>query len=107
MTARERLPQRRASLTLNLEHAGLYYTITLSRFPDGRPGEIFVQNHKLSSAADIAARDSGILLSLLFQFGCPVETIAHAITRNSDGSASGVVGAILDKIMMLNTEGAP
>jgi hypothetical protein len=77
------------------------------RFPDGRPAEIFVQNHKLSSAADIAARDSGILLSLLFQFGCPVEIIAHAITRNSDGSASGVVGAIPDKIVMLNTEGAP
>ena len=101
MTIRERLSQRRASLTLNLEHAGLHYTVTISHFPDGRPAECFVQNHKLSSSADIAARDSGILLSLLFQFGCPVETVVHAITRNSDGSASGVVGAILDKIIVL------
>jgi hypothetical protein len=101
---RERLPRRRASLTFNLEHAGLYYTITLSHFPDGRPAECFIQNHKLSSAADIAAHDSGILLSLLFQFGCEVDTIARAITRNSDGSAGGVVGAVIDKIMI---EAAP
>jgi ribonucleoside-diphosphate reductase alpha chain len=97
---RERLPQRRASLTFNLEHAGLFYTISLSHFSDGRPAECFVQNHMLSSAADIAARDSGILLSLLFQFGCPVETIAHAVTRNGDGSASGVVGAVIDRIIL-------
>ena len=107
MTARERLLQRRASLTFNLEHVGLHYTVTLSNFPDGRPAECFVQNHRLSSAADVAARDSGILLSLLFQFGCPAATIAHAITRNSDGSPSGVVGAILDKIMTLNAGPAP
>jgi hypothetical protein len=99
MTVRERPPQRRASLTLDLEHAGLRYTVTFAHFPDGPPAECFVQNHKLSSAADIAARDSGILLSLLFQFGCPIETVAHAVTRNGDDSASGVVGAILDRIL--------
>jgi hypothetical protein len=103
MTHRQRLPDRRASLTFSREHKGLGYTITLSHFADGRPAECFIQNHRLSSAADIAARDSGILLSLLFQFGCPVETVAHAISRNSDGSASGVVGAILDTIMTLET----
>jgi hypothetical protein len=107
MTIRERLPQRRASLTLDLEHQGLGYRITVSYFSDGRLAECFVQNHKQSSSADIAARDSGILLSLLFQFGCSLETVAHAITRNGDGSASGVVGAILDKVMTLNNEAVP
>jgi hypothetical protein len=102
---REKLSQRRASLTLSLEHAGLGYVVTFSNFSDGRPAEIFIQNHKLSSAADIAAHDSGILLSLLFQFGCPAQTVAHAISRESDGSASGVVGAVLDKIMTLNNGG--
>ena len=104
---RERLPQRRASLTLNLEHQGLGYSITISYFADGRPAECFVQNHNLSSSADVAARDSGILLSLLFQFGCSLETVVHAVTRNSDGSASGVVGAILDTITTLNNEAGP
>jgi len=64
MTVRERLPQRRASLTLSLEHTGLGYVVTLSHFSDGRPAECFIQNGKLTSAADIAARDSGILLSV-------------------------------------------
>ena len=107
MMARERPPQRRASLTLDLEHQGLRYRVTISYFADGRLAECFVVNHKSTSSADVAARDSGLLLSLLFQFGCPVETIAHAISRNSDGSASGVVGAILDKIMTLNNGGVP
>jgi hypothetical protein len=104
---RECLRSRRSALTLDLEHEGLGYRITISHFADGRLAECFVQNHKSSSSADVAARDSGILLSLLFQFGCPVETVAHAISRNSDGSASGVVGAILDRVMTLNNEGLP
>jgi hypothetical protein len=52
----------------------------------------------------VAARDAGILVSLLLQHGCPVETIARALSRNTDGSASGVIGAVLDKI--LGTEGS-
>jgi hypothetical protein len=99
MSARCRLPGRRSCLTFDLEVAGLHYRASVGHFDDGRPAECFVQNHKLSSAADVVARDCGILLSLLFQFGCPIETIAHAVTRNSDGSASGVVGAVLDKII--------
>jgi hypothetical protein len=102
---RELLPQRRTSLTLDLEHQGLWYRVTISHFADGRIAECFVQNRKLSSSADVAARDSGILLSLLFQFGCPVETVAHAISREGDGSASGVVGAILDRVMTLEGQG--
>jgi hypothetical protein len=46
----------------------------------------------------LAARDAGILVSLCLQHGCSVETIARALSRNADGSASGVVSAVLDKI---------
>jgi hypothetical protein len=55
--ARRRLPDRRASETFTLECAGLQYTATISRFDDGRLGEIFLTNHKAGSAADTAARD--------------------------------------------------
>lgn len=37
-------------------------------------------------------------MSLLLQHGCSIETIAHALSRNTDGSASGVIGAVVDKI---------
>ena len=41
MTSRQRLPNRRASLTFGFEVGGLRYTATVSRFADGRLGEVF------------------------------------------------------------------
>jgi hypothetical protein len=55
------------------------------------------------NASDVAAREGGILVSLLLQHGCPVGIISHALSRKSDGSASGVIGAVLDRI----AEGPP
>jgi hypothetical protein len=95
---RERLPDRRTAETLALEFAGLRYTVTTGRFPDGRLGEIFVANHKRSNAADVVVRDAGILISLLLQHGCAVGVIANTISRDADGSPSGVIGAVLDLI---------
>jgi hypothetical protein len=46
---RQRLPNRRASTTFGLEVAGLKYTATVSRFADGRIGELFLTNHKNNS----------------------------------------------------------
>jgi hypothetical protein len=96
---RQRLPNRRSSETFDLEFAGLKYKVTVSRSPDGSPCEAFVSNHKAGNASDVAARDAGILLSLCLQHGCPVEDIARALSRNSDGSASGVMAAVLDQIL--------
>jgi hypothetical protein len=45
---RRRLPNRRASTTF--EVAGLKYTV--SRFPDGKIGELFLSNHKNNSGAE-------------------------------------------------------
>jgi hypothetical protein len=98
MSTRQRLPNRRGSTTFDIEVAGLNYKATVSYFSDGRLAEIFVSNHKAGNASDVAARDAGILVSLCLQHNCPVETIARALSRNSDGSASGVIGAVLDKI---------
>src|SRR5437763_2180295 len=99
MTARRRLANRRASETFALEHAGLKYTVSLSRFPSGDLAEVFISNHKRGNASDVAARDAGILLSFCLQYGCPVEDISRALSRNSDGSASGVMAAVLDAIL--------
>jgi ribonucleoside-diphosphate reductase alpha chain len=103
MSGRERLPDRRLSETFNLEHAGMKYSVTISRAPDGRVLESFIQNHKNSSASDVAARDCGVLISLCLQHGCPITTIARAPLRNKDGTASGVAGAVIDIITGLST----
>lgn len=99
MTTRRRLLDRRASETFNVEVAGLHYTATISHFANGELAEVFIANHKRGNASDLAARDTGILISLCLQYGCAAETIAHAISRDSNGTAAGVVGAVLDKIL--------
>jgi hypothetical protein len=99
MTERTCLPNRRRCETFDIEVAGLHYKVTTGYFPGGGLAEVFVSNHKAGNASDVAARDAGILVSLLLQYGCPVETIVRALSRNTDGSASGVIGAVLDKII--------
>jgi hypothetical protein len=93
---RERLPNRRIGETFELEVAGLRYTATVGRFPDGRVGEIFLTNHKSNSAADTNARDSAIVCSIALQCGADVETIRRALCRDSRGRPRGPLGAVLD-----------
>ena len=100
--ARCRLADRRASTTFQVEHAGLRYTVSYSRFADGSLAEVFISNHKRGNASDVAARDAGILLSFALQFGAPAEAIAKALSRNSDGTASGVMAEVLDQIMEID-----
>jgi hypothetical protein len=96
MTARRRLADRRASETFSFTVAGLNYTATFNRFPDGQIGELFLSNHKSNSCADIAARDAGIAFSIAVQFGADTETIRKALCRDAQGQASGPLGAALD-----------
>jgi hypothetical protein len=65
MTARHRLPDRRPSETFDLEHAHMRYTVTISRDHLRVVREAFICNHKRGNASDIAARDCGILISLV------------------------------------------
>lgn len=95
---RRRLPDRRGSETFSLQCAGLAYTATISRFDDGRLGEIFLTNHKAGSYADTNARDSAIAASIALQFGADIETIRKALCRDVRGNASGPLGAALDML---------
>jgi hypothetical protein len=98
LIARNRLPNRRNNETFTLEVAGLHYTCTISRFPDGRVGEIFLTNTKPSSQSDVNARDSAVAASMALQFGCPLEVLRRALLRDSHGRPSTPLGAALDAI---------
>jgi hypothetical protein len=97
--SRARLADRRASETFSLECGSLSYVATVSRFPDGRLGEIFLSNHKSGSDTDTAARDSAIVCSIALQFGADVETIRKALCRDGQGRANGPLGCALDLIV--------
>jgi hypothetical protein len=98
MSERQRLPNRRQAETFELEAGGLRYTCTIAWYLDGRIGELFLNNHKLNSAADANARDSAIVASLALQHGADIETIRKALCRDSHGRASGPLGAALDRL---------
>src|SRR5271155_1437496 len=94
--ARERLPNRRASTTFDIEAGGMKYRATVSRFADGRIAEIFLTNNKTGSDADTAARDSAVVASIALQYGVPLEIIRRALMRDGGGRPSGPLGAALD-----------
>jgi hypothetical protein len=98
VVARKLLPQRRASTSFSFQCAGLAYTATFSRFDDGRVGELFLNNHKSNSAADVNARDGAIAISFALQFGADLETIRKALCRDGQGGASGPLAKALDLI---------
>ena len=94
---RRRLPQRRSHELMDFVHAGHCYTAGLGFFETGELAEIFVNvPGRSGSAIEAVARDAAILTSICLQYGASVETIRHAMTRNSDGSPGGPLGALLD-----------
>jgi hypothetical protein len=105
MSGREHLPNRRGSGVFDFEHRGLRFTGSFSRFSDGRIGEVFLQNHKNSSGADVIVRDGAVITSIALQFGAPLETLTNAILRDPDGEAASPIGAALDLVAKLRTGG--
>jgi hypothetical protein len=95
---RERLPNRRGAETFDFEIGGLRYTCSVGRFANGRIGELFLNNHRSNSAADTNARDAAIAFSFAVQHGADPQAIREALSRDSQGHASGPLGGALDAI---------
>jgi hypothetical protein len=98
MSARQRLPDRRASETFEITAGGMKYRATASRFSDGRIAEIFLTNHKTGSDADTAARDSAVVGSIALQHGVPLDVIRRALMRDGRGRPNGPLGVALDQL---------
>ena len=107
MTIAERrvLPQRRvtetAVITFRVPFNGARrdYTVSTGFFPDSRqPAEVFVTGAKVGTEVEATARDGAILISLALQHGISLEVMRGAITREENGEASTIVGAVLDML---------
>lgn len=92
---RNSLPGRRAHELVNFEHEGQRFVGGVGRFPDGRIAELFINGSKFGSAAEASAQEAALVASLALQFGCPLATIRHALTRDGVGVAGGPLGALL------------
>jgi hypothetical protein len=98
MPARSRLPNRRPTETIAFERGGSRYCLTVGFFPDGRPGEVFLNADRANSLLDVLASDAAILASLALQHGCSLQEITHALKRDSRGEAASPIGAAMDQI---------
>jgi hypothetical protein len=77
---------------------GMAFMASVSRYQGGRPGEVFIDNHKAGSAIGTLVRDSAIILSFALQHGADAEAIRRALCRDGEGRALGPVGTALDII---------
>jgi hypothetical protein len=103
--ARERLPNRRASETFVFQVEGLCYCATVSRYADGRVGEIFIGNHRVGSQSDASATDAAVAASLALQHGCTLKVLRGALLRDVRGRATTPLGVALD--LVAEREGSP
>lgn len=104
MSHREPLPARRYAETMNFLHDGHRFTATVGFYDDGRPGEIFLRAGKSETALESMCRDVAVIASIALQYGAPLETIAKALTRLSDGRPAGPMGALLERVEPRLTE---
>jgi hypothetical protein len=109
MSERRILPLRRYGETFEIKHGNKrdVFIVSVGYF-DGSdaPAEVFVSGTKAGSETEAVARDAAVLLSIALQFGVPLDVIKHALTREQDGAASSIMGAIVDRLS-LGTVGAP
>lgn len=106
MAIRKELPQRRYGETFELKHGGQkttfavtvgYYTHNDVRVEN--IGEVFISGGKAGSEVDAVSRDGAVLLSIALQFGVPLTIIQHALTREANGTASTIIGAVVDMLV--------
>jgi hypothetical protein len=95
---RQRLPNRRPSLTFDLEHDGHGFAVTVGFDPrDGCLREVFTHGAKAGSTMDGILDDVCVALSLLLQHGVEPLALASSMGRLGDRrSPASIVGALAD-----------
>jgi hypothetical protein len=103
---RQRLPNRRPSITADLVHDGRAYAVTMGFDPrDGCLREVFTHGAKAGSTMDGILDDVCVVLSLLLQHGVEPLALASSMGRLGDGKApASIVGALAD---LLTREARP
>jgi hypothetical protein len=109
---REELPTRRAHASIKFEldrvqcTGGIGYETHYRQTGQAdfaadigeRVTEVWLNVGKVGSGIEALGHDAAILVSLLLQYGCPIDVIRAALTRNPDRTAAGPIGVLLDAI---------
>ena len=100
MTERQALPMRRRCETFEIDFGGLSrsHTVTVGYYDDNRPGEVFINGGKSGEQVEAIARDGAVLVSMALQHGVSLDTIRHALTRDSQDQPSSTIGVVVDRL---------
>jgi hypothetical protein len=85
---REGLRNRRLPEVLEFQAMGMRLTGSVSRYPDGRPGEIFIDNHKAGSGVATLARHMAIAVSFALQHGADADATGGRCAATATASRS-------------------
>jgi hypothetical protein len=96
--SRRELPSRRGGENFEFEFSGVRFiaSVRYGGVTDLSPREVFLNAEKPDSAADLAARDSAVLVSIALQYGIELGELKRSLSRNLDGSAGSPIAQLLD-----------
>ena len=95
---RVRLPDRRFAETVELEHGGQRFTVTIGFYPDGRPGEVFTHGLRSGSNLDALLADACVVVSCLIQYGAEPRELSASMGRLGNTEPASVIGAVVDLV---------
>ena len=78
---RRKLPDTRDALTHKFSIAGSEGYITVGKYEDGTPGEVFIQMSKAGSTINGLMDCVGTLVSLCLQYGVPLDTMVKKFSH--------------------------
>jgi hypothetical protein len=109
---RHRPANRRAIETVAIHHENQFFNLGLGRellcvdrAQLGPVVEVFVNAEKVDTPVDTLVSDAAILMSLLIQYGHPIEEIAGSMKRNPDGSPASILGRAAAEVVNASTRG--
>jgi hypothetical protein len=101
---RDALPNRRQQISFRFQRGQIQFIGSIGFSPTFQAKEVFLSCDKTTTEIEALGRDASILISLALQHGCEFDTMRHAITREHNGSASTLVGQLLDEIEKIAPE---
>jgi hypothetical protein len=99
---RNRLPNRRAALTLDFGHVypgsePRTFSATIGFFASGAPAEVFLNSvNGTDKQVTVDAHDAAVVVSFALQHGASLAEIGRAMLRDESGRAHGFLGAFID-----------
>ncbi len=89
---RDVLPTRRKSVTQSVRINGQSVHYTLGFYPDGRPGELFVDLAKCGSALRTWCGQAAMMLSVALQHGTPLDVALNLFIGSRSDPSGKVTG---------------